>query len=90
MKTDPRFDLEMNHENALGMRTAGWVLVGFAGLLWIFLFISVRNGTDLFPAWATVQTLAGFALIGVGFIKENETAEIEARMAPPEIRTDGV
>lgn len=89
MKTDPRFSLEEYHENSLGMRTVGWVLVTFAGMfLWIFVFISARNGTMLIPAWAVVQTFVGFALIGVGIKRENRTSIIEAEMAPPEIRHD--
>ncbi|MGH9520983.1 MAG: hypothetical protein ACRD3E_00465 [Terriglobales bacterium] len=89
MRTDPRFDLERYHEDALGIRTTGWVLLTFAGLLWIFVFISIRNGTMLFPAWATAQTLVGFALVGLGTQKENVTAVEQARMAPREIRNDG-
>ena len=85
---DPRFSLEEYHENALGMRTAGWVLITFAGLLWVFLFISYRDGSMLFPIWAAVQTLAGFALVGTGMVKEHQSAVVQARMAPPAIRAD--
>lgn len=89
MKTDPRFSLEEYHENSLGMRTVGWVLVTFAGLfLWIFVFISERNGTYLIPIWATVQTLVGFALIGAGIVRDNRTAIIQAEMTPPHLRHD--
>jgi hypothetical protein len=90
MKTDPRFSLEEYHENSLGMRTVGWVLITFAGMfLWIFVFISERNGSLLIPIWAVVQTLVGFALVGTGMARENSTAVIEAEMAPPELRHDG-
>ena len=88
MRTDPRYDLERYHEDALGMRTAGWVLLTFAGLLWIFVFISIRNGTMLFPAWAVGQTAVGFALIGAGIKKENDTAVVQARMAPAVTRAE--
>jgi hypothetical protein len=85
---EPRFELEQFHEDALGLRTTGWVLLAFAGLLWIFLFISFRDGTVLFPAWAALQSLLGFVLIGIGMSKENQTALIEARMAPAVMRTE--
>ena len=88
MRTDPRFDLERIHEDALGLRTTGWVLLTFAGLLWVFVFISVRDGSELFPAWAVVQSFVGFALVGIGIRKENETAVVHAEMAPPELRAD--
>ena len=88
MKTDPRFDLERYHENALGLRTAGWVLLTFAGLLWIFVFISVRNGSVLFPAWAVVQSFVGFVLVGIGIKKQNDTAVVQSEMTPPEYRAD--
>jgi hypothetical protein len=89
MRTDPRFDLEQVHEDALGMRTAGWVLLTFAALLWLFFFISFRDGSALFPVWAVTQTIVGFALIGVGTGKENRTAIAQARMAPEAIRNEG-
>lgn len=89
MKTDPRYSLEDYHENSLGMRTVGWVLVTFAGLfLWIFVFISERDGSMVMPVWAVVQTLVGFALIGAGTARENRTSIIEAEMAPPQLRHD--
>ena len=82
MRTDPRFDLEVFHEDALGMRTTGWVLLTFAGLLWLFVFISIRDGSTLFPAWAAAQTAIGFALVGSGVKRENQTAIVQGHMAP--------
>ena len=79
---DPRrYTLEEYHENALGMRVAGGVLLTVSGLLWIFFFISERAGSMLMPAWAVTQTLVGFALLGLGNARENRAAIIEAEMA---------
>ena len=86
--TDPRFDLEEYHEDALGMRISGSVLLACAGLLWLFVFISIRDGSALFPAWAIAQTLAGFVLIGMGTYRDNEINLVRARMAPRELRSE--
>ena len=75
--------LEDMYESALGLRTIGWVLLVFdVAVVGLFVFISLRDGSRLFPVWVMAQGLLGLVLIGVGMRKARHADQLLARMSP--------
>jgi hypothetical protein len=46
--------------------TLGWILLWGAGVLGVFFFASLRDGSMFWPIWLTVQGLAGLVLVIMG------------------------
>ena len=68
------------HESALTLRTVGWTLLIFdAMLIGIFTFISLRDGSLVWPIWAVAQALVGLALIGIGAARDEKATILEAQ-----------
>jgi len=79
---DPRFMLEDMYESALGLRTVGWILLVLdVMVVGLFVFISLRDGSTLFPVWVMVQGLLGVVLIGAGIRKARQADQLLARMS---------
>ena len=48
------------------MLTAGWTLLWMNGLLFIYFFISIRDGSLFWPIWLAVEGIIGLALVIMG------------------------
>jgi hypothetical protein len=71
------------HEAGLTMRTVGWLLLVFDALfIAFFVPASLRDGSELWPAWAVAQGLVGVALVASGALKEKRTEVIEGSIVP--------
>ena len=68
------------HESALTLRMIGWTLLVFdAFLIGIFTFVSLRDGSLVWPIWAIVQALVGVVLIGIGVRRDEKATILEAQ-----------
>ena len=68
------------HESALTLRMIGWTLLVFdAFLIGIFTFVSLRDGSLVWPIWAIVQALVGAALIGIGAARDEKATILESQ-----------
>ena len=48
------------------MLTIGWTLLWMDGLLGVYFFISLRDGSLFWPIWVAIEGVLGLALIVVG------------------------
>lgn len=48
------------------MLTAGWTLLWMNGLLFIYFFISIRDGSLFWPIWLGVEGIIGLVLVIAG------------------------
>jgi hypothetical protein len=84
-KPEPFYVLEPvdYHESALTMRVVGWVLIVVGAMVdGLFVFQGLRDGSLLFPVWATVQTLAGLFLVGAGIVRDEKATIMEGMLIP--------
>ncbi len=54
------------------MMMLGWVILGMAGILGIYNFVDLREGTHLMLGTSTVLGLIGLVLIAIGEYKRAE------------------
>jgi hypothetical protein len=48
------------------MLTIGWILLWMDGMLGVYFFISLRDGSLFWPIWVAIEGVLGLALIVVG------------------------
>ncbi|HSY12739.1 MAG TPA: hypothetical protein VK976_11150 [Verrucomicrobiae bacterium] len=48
------------------MLTIGWILLWMDGILGIYFFQSLRNGSMFWPIWLTIEGIAGLVLVIMG------------------------
>ncbi len=48
------------------MLTIGWILLWMDGILGIYFFQSLRNGSMFWPIWLAVEGIAGLVLVIMG------------------------
>ena len=69
-------------ENALAMRVIGWTLIVHAGLLSIFIFQGLRDGSLVWLLWTLSQSVFGLMLVGAGEKRTAEASVAEGFLAP--------
>ncbi len=55
------------HEAGLVAQVLGWILLGMAGIVGVFVFSAFRDGDSVWPTYTGVMALIGAVLVAAGW-----------------------
>ncbi len=79
---------ELEHR-ALTLRALGWLLLVFDGIIAVFVFVGIRDGSLLWFFWTVIEGAVGIGLIMAGLRREENASEamghtITTHLEPPD------
>ncbi len=70
---------------ALTLRTLGWLLLVFDGIIGVFVFVGIRDGSLLWFYWTVIEGVVGAALVLAGLRREENANRALAHSVMPHL-----
>lgn len=62
-------------ERGLGIKAVGFAMLGFVGIVLVFVPIGLRVGSRFWLFWVAIQGFIGMSLVGFGTMMEKKAAQ---------------
>ncbi len=72
-------------ERSLALRSVGWLLLAFDGLLAVFIFVGIRTGSLLWLLWTGVDGALGLGLVMAGGYLEQKASLARGHRVEPHL-----
>lgn len=74
---------------ALTLRAVGWLLLAFDGIIAVFVFVGIRDGSLLWLYWTVIEGILGLGLVAAGLRQGERAADAMGHTLEPHQHATG-
>jgi hypothetical protein len=84
-----RLAVEELEHRALTLQAIGWLLLAFDGIVAVFVFVGIRDGSLLWLYWTVIEGILGLGLVAAGVRLGDRAADAMGHTGEPHLHAGG-